>query len=151
MGRLAIVLTVVALAGAAPAPPAMLAEPRSGAPTARRTVEVRSYNLKSGRRTEFDRLASEVAVPMLRRWNVDVVAYGPSPHDDVSYYLIRAYASLADRQRSEDAFYGSDEWRQGPRDQILALIDSYTTVVLDLDDETVKRLRRPPLAAARTR
>jgi hypothetical protein len=40
---------------------------------------------------------------------VDVVAHGPSPHDETSYYLIRQYADLAERQRSQDAFYGSDE------------------------------------------
>lgn len=84
---------------------------------------------------------SDVAVPMLQRWKVDVVAYGPSPHDDVSYYVIRAYADMNDRQRSQDAFYGSDEWRQGPRDRILALIDTYATVLLDLDEASVESLR----------
>ena len=28
------------------------------------------------------------------------------------------------------AFYGSDEWRQGPREAILALIESHVSVVL---------------------
>jgi hypothetical protein len=117
------------------------AGPHAAPSQARRAVEIRSYNLKPGSRDEFHRLVSEVAVPMLQRWNVDVVAYGPSPHDEVSYYVIRAYADVNDRQRSQDAFYGSDEWRKGPRDRILALIDTYATVVLDLDDATVKRLR----------
>jgi hypothetical protein len=52
---------------------------------------------------------------MLQRWNVDVVAFGPSLHAEDSYYLIRSYASLEDRQQSQDAFYGSDEWKQGPQ------------------------------------
>ena len=133
----------VTLACALTAPKWMFAEPQAGTPPPRRAVEIRSYNLKPGSRPEFHRLASELAVPMLRRWKIDVVAHGPSPHDDISYYLIRAYPSMAERQRSEDAFYGSDEWRQGPRESILALIDSYTTVVLELDDAAVKSLRRP--------
>jgi hypothetical protein len=133
----------VALACALAAPNVMSAEAPAGTPATRRAVEIRSYNLKPGGRTEFHRLASEVAVPMLRRWKIDVVAYGPSPQDETSYYLIRAFANLADRQRSEDAFYGSDEWRQGPRDAVLALIDSYTTVILELDETAVKGLRRP--------
>ncbi len=110
---------------------------------ARRTVELRSYNLKAGGRAEFHRLAVEQAVPMLRRWKVDVVAHGPSSHDETSYYLIRSFADAAERQRSEDAFYGSDEWKKGPRDAVLALIESYTTVVLELDEQTLKGLRRP--------
>ena len=80
---------------------------------------------------------------MLRRWKVDVVAHGPSSHDETSYYLIRSFADAAERQRSEDAFYGSDEWKKGPRDAVLALIENYTTVVLELDEQTLRGLRRP--------
>ncbi|MFD2273444.1 NIPSNAP family protein [Undibacterium arcticum] len=68
-------------------------------------VEIRSYHLKPGTRAEFDRVAREMAVPMLLRWAVDVVAFGPSPHDDESYYLMRAYGSLAERQQSQDDFF----------------------------------------------
>ena len=107
-------------------------------------VEIRSYALKPGMRGEFDRIASQQAIPMLRRWEVDVVAHGPSPHDDDSYYLIRAYASLADRQQSQDAFYGSQEWKNGPRAAILALIENFTSVVLELEPATVEALRVAP-------
>ena len=34
---------------------------------------------------------------MLRRWKVDVVAYGPSLHDSDSYYLMRAFPSVPDQ------------------------------------------------------
>jgi hypothetical protein len=137
-GLIAAVGATLALAA-----PAASTGTAADATAPRRAVEVRTYNLKPGARAEFHRLASEVAVPMLRRWNVDVVAHGPSPHDETSYYLIRQYADLAERQRSQDAFYGSDEWRQGPRDAILALIESYTTIVLELEAAAVDGLRRP--------
>jgi hypothetical protein len=107
-----------------------------------RIVEIRSYNLKAGTRDRFHQLFVTRALPMLHRWNVDVVTYGPSLHDADSYYLMRAYASVEERQRSEDAFYGSEEWRQGPREAILACIDSYTTVVIRLDDATLQGLRK---------
>ena len=109
---------------------------------AARVVEIRSYNLKSGTRERFHRRFEGEALPMLRRGKVDVVAYGPSLHDRDSYYLMRSYSSVEDRQRSEDAFYGSDEWRRGPREAILADIESYTTVVVRLDDATIRGLRR---------
>jgi hypothetical protein len=107
-----------------------------------RCVEIRSYILKPGSRDEFHRLVVEQSLPMLRRWQVDVVAYGPSLHDDDSYYLIRAYDSLEDCQQSQDRFYGSDEWRQGPREAIVALIETFTSVVLDLEETVVQGLRR---------
>jgi len=105
-------------------------------------VEIRSYNLKPGGRDEFQRLFLEQAMPLLQRWNVDVVAYGPSLHDENSYYLIRRFDSLADREQSENAFYGSDEWRQGPREAILSLIENYTEIVLELEDATLQGLRK---------
>jgi hypothetical protein len=107
-----------------------------------RFVEIRSYNLKPGSRDEFHRLMTERSMPMLERWQVDVVDYGPSRYDADSYFLIRAYDSLEDRQQSQDRFYGSAEWRQGPREPILALIESFTSVVLEMDDATVRGLRR---------
>jgi hypothetical protein len=107
-----------------------------------RFVEIRSYNLKPGSRDELHRLMTEQSMPMLARWQVDVVDYGPSLHDADSYFLIRAYDSLEDRQQSQDRFYGSEEWRQGPREPILALIESFTSVVLEMDEATVRGLRR---------
>lgn len=107
-----------------------------------RLVEIRSYNLKPGAAADFHRLVTEQSVPLLHRWGVDVVAFGPSLHHDDSYYLIRAYASLEDLETSEDAFYGSDEWRRGPRRAILNRIDSYTSAVIEIDAATVEGLRR---------
>ncbi len=109
---------------------------------ASRVVEIRTYNLKAGTRGRFHQLFEREALPLLRRWNVDVVAYGPSLHDSDSYFLMRSFPSVEDRQRSEDAFYGSDEWRKGPREAILADIESYTTLVIGLDDATLEGLRR---------
>ena len=106
-----------------------------------RWVEIRSYRLKPGMRDAFDRLMTDVSVPMLQRWQTDVVRHGTSAHDDVSYYLIRAYASLEDRQHRQDEFYGSTEWQQGPREAILDLIENYTSVVIPMDDRTIDRLR----------
>src|SRR5690349_12645342 len=105
-------------------------------------VEIRSYNLKPGVHDQFHGLFTNAALPMLQRWNVDVVAFGPSPHDEDSYYLIRRYDSLDHREQSQDAFYGSNEWKQGPREAILALIENYTSIVLEMDETTLNGLRK---------
>ena len=70
---------------------------------------------------------------MLERWGVDVVAFGPSLDDDDLYFLIRGYASVAELRRSQDAFYGSAEWRDGPREAIVSLIESDISVVIPAD------------------
>ena len=105
-------------------------------------VEFRSYALKPASRNKFHQLVVEQSAPMLKRWNVDVVDFGPSAHDADSYYLIRRYDSLAHREQSQHAFYGSDEWKQGPREAIIALIENSTEFVLELDDGILQGLRR---------
>jgi hypothetical protein len=104
-------------------------------------VEIRSYTLKPGTRAEFHRLFLEEAYPLLQHFHVDVVAYGRSLHDENSYYLMRRFDSLAHREQAEDAFYGSDAWRKGPREAVLACIENYTEFVLELDKVTVQGLR----------
>lgn len=67
---------------------------------------------------------------MLHRWGIKVVSYGPSQHDSDSYFLMRAYSTMNEMQQKEDAFYGSTEWENGPRQAILALIINFTNIVL---------------------
>src|SRR5688500_3249496 len=66
-------------------------------------VEIRSYNLKPGTRERFHALFLREALPMLRRWKVNVIGYGPSLHDADSYFLIRGFPGVAERQTAEDA------------------------------------------------
>jgi hypothetical protein len=96
-------------------------------------VELRSYTLKPGMRSSFHQLVLDYSLPMLQRWKIAVLGYGPSLQEDSSYYLVRAYGSLEERQRSEDAFYGSDEWKKGPRASIVSRIIDYTTVIVPVD------------------
>jgi hypothetical protein len=107
-----------------------------------RILEVRSYELRPGSRDEYDRLFREEAAPLLREHGIDVVAVGPSVGEPNGYFLMRAFADLADRQQREDAFYASPAWRLGPREPIIEKIVSYTDAVLELEEELVEALRR---------
>lgn len=98
-----------------------------------RVIEIRSYKLRVGSAAEFHRTVVEESLPMLRRWGVDVVAFGPSLDDENLYYLIRAYPSLAELQRSQEGFYGRAEWRDGPREAIVSRIESDISVVLSAE------------------
>lgn len=119
--------------------------PRPGADdvqtTRLRAVEIRTYTLVPGTGAEFHRLVIEGSLPLLEHFDVDVVAYGPSLHDPDSYVLIRAFDSVAAREAAEETFYSSEAWRSGPRDEILARIESYSTAVVELDETAVDQLR----------
>ena len=57
-------------------------------------IEIRSLNIKPGTGQEFHRLFVEDAHPLLQRWKVDVVAYGPWEPDQNVYYLMHRFDSL---------------------------------------------------------
>ncbi len=119
--------------------------PAAHAQQAETTVlEIRTYNLKPGTREEFHRVFVTRVMPLLEKCNVDIVAYGPSIHDEHSWFLMRSYPTLEELRRSEDAFYGSVDWRQGPRDAILAAIETYATVVMPVHAATLRGLRNAP-------
>jgi len=84
----------------------------------------------------------EIRSIILKRWNFDVVAYEPSLDDENSYYVIRRFDSLTQREQMEDTYYASDDWRQGLREAILSLMEIYTDIVFELDEVTVQGLRR---------
>ena len=107
-----------------------------------RLVEIRSYQLEPGMRDAFHRLVGTSAVPMLRAWPTDVVAFGPSAHEPDAYFLIRSYADLDDRTAHQDAFYRSAGWRDGPRESIVAAIDSFLDTTSRLSPAAIDDLRR---------
>jgi hypothetical protein len=119
--------------------PLPIAAQSNEAPTA--VLEIRSYNLKPGTRDAYHQMLVKEALPMLQRAKVDVVAYGPSLHDADSYYLMRAFPSAAARDKAEEAFYGSEEWKKGLRERVLAAIVNFTTVVIEIDQTTLNALR----------
>lgn len=127
-----------------------IAADRAAEAAGQRAVEVRAYKLKPGTRTAFHARMVEVSVPLLRAWSTDVVAFGPVPNETDGYHLLRAYRDVADLEARQAEFYGSAAWRQGPREAILAAIDSHVSTVLWLSPASIEDLRRrntaPPAA-----
>jgi hypothetical protein len=107
-------------------------------------IEIRTYALKAGTSEQFHQLMQEQSVPMLVASGTDVVAACRSLHSPDAYLLIRSYPSQAQRSRSQEQFYGSAAWTNGPRDPIMACIDCYTTVVVEADQSTIDGLRHLP-------
>lgn len=105
-----------------------------------RVIEIRSYRLASGGRKQFHQWVSQHSVPLMQGWGIAVLGFGPSLHDQCSYYLIRAFADLADLEATQAAFYASPGWRNGPRAAILSLIESDANVVLELDETAIEAL-----------
>lgn len=108
----------------------------------KRLVEIRSYALKPGTTDAFHETFVTRALPMLRVAGIDVVAFGKSMHDGHAWYLIRAFDDFAHLNAQEDAFYGSDAWKDGPREAVIGAIDRYLDTLVWMSDEAIEDIRR---------
>jgi hypothetical protein len=99
-----------------------------------RVLDLRTYRLTPGGGERFDRIFREDVLPLLAAFEIEVAAHGTSRDDPESYYLVRTFASAAERNSRLEAFYGSDEWRGRHRDRVLELIESYHVLLLSAQD-----------------
>ena len=107
----------------------------------KKTLEIRNYRLYPNKRDEFHQLVTEQSYPLMKKWEVDVVAFGPSHHDEDSYCLIRAYDSEQHREESQEAFYSSADWHEGPRAAILPLLEKGVAITIEMDVKAIDALR----------
>ena len=99
-------------------------------------IEILILNLRTGTREKFHEIYLQESLPLQKKWKINVVAHGPSLHDDNSYWVVRSFADLEDREKSVEGFYGSDDWQKGPRTTILSMIENLSTIVIS--PETLK-------------
>jgi hypothetical protein len=108
----------------------------------KRLLEVRTYRLKPGTANAFHHAMQTKAVPMLKTKGMDVVAYGRSDHEEETYFLVRSYASREALKTEQADFYGSDEWKFGPRSELVDKIQTYVNTLLWASELAVDSMRK---------
>ncbi|WKA63181.1 NIPSNAP family protein [Pectobacterium aroidearum] len=107
-----------------------------------KTIEILQYTLRKGTGAAFHAIMQEISVPLHQRHGIDVVSFGNSLHDPDCYYLIRAFDSVEKMAAVLDAFYANDDWRNGPREEIIRSIETSIRTVMNLPPESVDGLRK---------
>jgi quinol monooxygenase YgiN len=107
----------------------------------KRLLEVRTYRLKPGTVDAFHCAVQTKAIPMLKARGMDVVAYGRSDHEEETYFLVRSYASREALETEQAEFYGSDEWKSGPRSELVDKIQTYVNALLWASAPAVDSMR----------
>ena len=114
-----------------------------------RLLEIRTYRLKPGTLEAFHDAVHTKAVPMLKAKGMDVVAYGKSDHEEETYYLVRSFTNRESLEREQAAFYGSNDWRSGPRSELVDRIETYMNTLIYVSESAVasmRELNKPALA-----
>ena len=107
-----------------------------------RIVEILQYTLRKGSGAAFHAIMQEISIPLHQGHGIDVVSFGNSLHDPDCYYLIRAFDSAEKMAAILNAFYASDDWRSGPREDIIRSIGTSIRTVMNIPPESVDGLRK---------
>ena len=103
-------------------------------------LDIRTYRTVPGGRDELIRIMAEETVPMLRRYGIEVVAFGPSLQDDDLALLIRFFESMQERDEKIESFYESEEWLSHYDERVMALIANYHVVVIPASHDAATAL-----------
>ncbi|TQI80447.1 hypothetical protein FHU10_4688 [Serratia fonticola] len=96
----------------------------------RRVVEILQYRLQAGSSERFHHIMQQHSVPLHLASGLTVLDYGISLHDPDAYYLLRLFDGVAEMAQVLEDFYHSQAWLEGPRGEIVALIEESHRVVL---------------------
>ncbi|HJQ00458.1 MAG TPA: hypothetical protein VJ851_02555 [Jatrophihabitans sp.] len=105
-----------------------------------RLLEIRLFTLHPGTREEFHRISRDGTIPMMRRFDIEVIAFGPCLNNDDGYYLLRGFDSEEDRVVRSQAIYATEEWEQNYDKPVGDMIAGYQTAVLPRSAELLDRL-----------
>jgi hypothetical protein len=100
-------------------------------------VEITVYRLAAGSGSVFHEIMLRESLPLHRSAGIRVIDSRPSVTDTDCYCLVRAFDSLTEVRESQEVFYASAAWRDGPRERIVACIEATSKVVLEMSESQV--------------
>lgn len=95
-----------------------------------KVVEILQYRLQAGSGERFHQIMQHHSVPLHAASGLTVLEYGISLHDPDAYYLLRLFDGMAQMEQVLGDFYRSSGWLEGPRTEIISLIEESRRVVL---------------------
>lgn len=95
-----------------------------------KVIEILQYRLRVGSGERFHHIMQHNSVPLHLTSGITVLEYGISLHAPDAYYLIRLFNGMEEMEQVLHDFYHSQAWREGPRTEIVSLIEESHRVVL---------------------
>lgn len=94
-------------------------------------VELRTYKVRPGLRGRFLDFFEHEAVPLQRSLGIRILGPFLDLDDPDAFVWLRAFPSLADRDRMKSALYDGEKW-QGELEAIaMPMLESYSVVLTE--------------------
>lgn len=104
-------------------------------------LEVLVYKISHGQRAAFHEALQRGALPQMEEQGFTVVGFGPSRHDQDSYYLLRAYPSMEYRARVLERCRGDGHWLKVHQPEMGEWVESCSVAVLPCEPAGIEKLK----------
>src|SRR5438477_5678130 len=102
--------------------------------TLRMIIEMRTYKIKPGLRTEFLNIFESKSVPAHQKIGMKILGPYLSVEDDDTFFWMRAFPDLKKREQMRDQFYEGKLWKEELEQKLMPMIEKYNVVVVETKD-----------------
>jgi hypothetical protein len=102
-------------------------------------IEMRTYRLKPGKRSEFLDIFRTRSVPAHREIGMTIAGPCLSVEDPDTFFFMRGFPDLESREPMKARFYEGELWKRELENVLMPMIDRYEVVVVEGPAEMVLR------------
>jgi len=97
-------------------------------------IEMRTYQLKPGKRAEFLEIFRTKSVPAHDEIGMKILGPFLSVEDPDTFFFMRGFPDLASREPMKARFYEGELWKRELENVLMPMIEKYDVVLVDDPD-----------------
>ncbi len=97
-------------------------------------VEMRTYRIKPGLRSEFLEIFRTKSLPAHREIGMRIRGPFLSVEDPDVFFFMRGFPDLESRGPMKDRFYEGDLWKRELEQKLMPMIEKYDVVVVEAEE-----------------
>lgn len=101
-------------------------------------IEMRTYKLKPGRRSEFLEIFRTKSVPAHDEIGMKILGPFLSIEDPDTFFFMRGFPDLASREPMKAKFYEGELWKSELENLLMPMIEKYDVVLVDDPDSKIR-------------
>ena len=100
-------------------------------------IEMRTYKLKSGKRSEFLEIFRTKSMPAHAEIGMKILGPWLSIEDPDTFFFMRGFPDLASRDPMKEKFYEGELWKNELEHVLMPMIEKYDVVLVDDTEKLV--------------
>jgi hypothetical protein len=101
-------------------------------------VEMRTYKLKPGKRSEFLQVFRTKSMPAHAEIGMRILGPFLSIEDPDTFFFMRGFPDLASREPMKAKFYEGELWTRELEQVLMPMIDKYDVTLVDDPEELIR-------------